>query len=339
MGEKLTPQQQKAKQLIKETHEARVKDAAARWKDPSWKPPQDADKPAEDKAPHAAAQEIIKGNLAPGSHLYAISADQQANVEKNRSFYAWNAWNYIGSTSGRMKVYDSSPFPEYRFFSKKYRPNFFQAFPLSALGDEEEVISSNQQRVADLRAQAASTNSASEAEKIVYRKRYYNATSGIFFRQRGAEKKVKRLIKEGKRTKPYQRSRLVGCSLPYAWEAHHLLPSHFFYQHLAMKHIRLLLRSVYDINDGRNIMFLPTSGSRLDWKPHKLPYHLGSHPKYDKFLKKRFKDVKQLLANIKAKELPHPGSPGKIEAKLHDLEQDGWDEIVRMGSSGPSKLQ
>ena len=338
MGRKLTPDEERKKAHIEKTHRERVKAPAFRQKDPSWKPPENAEKPDEEKEPHAEAQEIIRGNLARGSHMYVMGDGKEANVEKNRSFYAWNGWNYIGSTGARMQVYESSPFLEYKFFSRDYRANFYQSFPLAALGQEDEVITTNQRRVADLWAEIASTSNAGAVERHEYRRRYYSATSGIFFRQRNGEAKARRLLKEGKSKRPYQRSSLVGCSLPYRWEAHHLLPAHFFYKFLEMEHVELVLQSTYDINDGRNVMFLPTSASKIYWKPHKLPYHLGSHPDYDQQMERHFNDVKKKLEEIKGKELPHPDSPDSVEAKLHKVEARGWKLIRLIGSRGPTKL-
>jgi len=85
-------------------------------------------------------------------------------------------------------------------------------------------------------------------------------------------------------------------------------------------------------------MFLPTSASKIYWKPHKLPYHLGSHPSYDQQMETRFANIRKKLEEIKGKELPHPDSPDSVEAKLQEIEEQGWKRIKQMGSQGPTKL-
>ncbi|MFY0570808.1 AHH domain-containing protein [Archangium lansingense] len=336
MPNELTPQQKAGKELISNAYKQREKALAFRHRDPKWplQPDENKDAPKEEKEPHLAAQEVIKGNLSRGSHLYVFPDGKEAKVEKNQSFYAWNAWNYIGSAQGAGRnVYKNAPFDEYRFFSADFRANFFQGYPLAALGEKQKLLSDLQQKNKDLRKQIQSQKNKDEVEKLEYRKRYYNAVGGIHYKQDRAAAKAK------KRRKDYTPSRLVGCSLPYRWEAHHILPQNLFYTFLDQDHIELILASTYDINDGRNIIFLPTSPSRIYWKPHQLPNHVGPHPSYDKRVERSFTTLKSRLQAIKGKQLPHPDAPDSIEAKLHEMEQEAFDFLIAKGKRGPSHLK
>ncbi|RKG79057.1 AHH domain-containing protein [Corallococcus terminator] len=340
MGNELSAEEQARKELIESTYQARKKSLAFRTVDPSW-PRQDKkqqDKPKEKKEPHVAAQQLLKGNLARGSHMYVFPDGKEAKVESNASFYAWNAWNYIGSSSGRARnVYSSSPYEEYRFFDSNYRPNFYQAYPLAALGNKRRFLRGKEQRNARLTRRIAMFGRVDElqdaqdgvdVDRLEYSKRYNNAASGNFYRQDNEKAK----------NPAYVPSRLVGCSLPYEWEAHHMLPQNVFYTYFTQEEIELILSSTYDINDGRNIVFLPGSSSEIYWKPHKLPHHVGCHPQYDQQVEDWLQSVKETLKEIKGRELPHPDAAGSIETSLHQAEQQAFVFIKNVGQRGPLKL-
>ena len=111
-----------------------------------------------------------------------------------------------------------------------------------------------------------------------------------------------------------------------------------FYTYFTQEEIELILSSSYDINEGRNIIFLPGSSSEIYWKPHKLPSHVGCHPQYDQQVEEWLQSVKETLKEIKGKELPHPDAVGSIETSLHHAEQQAFSFIKNIGQHGPLKL-
>lgn len=341
MGNALTPEEKARKELIESTYQARKNALVFRHVDPSW-PRQDKkqqEKPKEKKEPHVAAQQVLKGNLACGSHMYVFPDGTEAKVETNASFYAWNAWNYIGSSAGRARnVYSDSPYEEYRFFDSKYRPNFYQAYPLAALGDRGKFLSSGKWRNERIGRRIGmfggpdepqDSRARAEVERLEYSRRYNQAGAGIFHRQ--DEKK--------KKDPGYVPSKLVGCEFPYQWQAHHLLPQNVFYSYFKEEELELILSSTYDINDGRNIIFLPVNPSEIYWKPHKLPNHCGSHPRYDQQVEEWLEPVRSNLRAIKGKELPHPDAANSVETTLHQVEQRAFNYLVSLGRKGPMELR
>ncbi|MCP3143969.1 AHH domain-containing protein [Pyxidicoccus xibeiensis] len=115
-----------------------------------------------------------------------------------------------------------------------------------------------------------------------------------------------------------KRSSVIGVTLPYPWEAHHLLSTNVFYKYLTLAQIKVILRSDYDINDGRNIIFLPQEP--IDTPVHKLPYHSSGHTQYDKKIKREMVTLKATLDDIVKNQRDHKEAAKMIEKELHDLE-------------------
>ncbi|KFA94147.1 AHH domain-containing protein, partial [Archangium violaceum] len=215
-----------------------------RLKNPATHTPSKNEAKADQNPDHIDGQSRVRGNLAPGRHSYVFHEGKlkQAYVQ---SYYAWNAWNYIGSKSDAVRnIYDQTQYAQYRFFAPDYRSNFFQLFPTPSLGSYD------------------SANAEYQAEKEPVLRRYYRRKTAVLFLS----------SRKGKRVD------FIGTSLPYSWEAHHLLPANVFYKELTIEQIKIILRTNYDINDGRNIIFLPENP--IDTPIHKLPYHSSGHNKY-----------------------------------------------------------
>ena len=67
---------------------------------------------------------------------------------------------------------------------------------------------------------------------------------------------------------------------------------------------------------------------------HRLPAHVDNHPQYTDGLESKFKQIKQDLDKVKATLKPHQRADFMAD-KLHNLEDDSFDEIVLIG---PTRL-
>jgi hypothetical protein len=257
----------------------------------------------EDQSPHLSSLAKVRGNLAPGSHLYTFSEDKlkQTHVQ---SYYSWNAWNYIGSKADASRdIYSSARLPEYRFFDSNHRPNFYQLYPTQALGSHADAHAQHQQATdRDLR-------------------RYYRRKKSIAWVSENLQ----------------LRTQFIGTTLPYPWQAHHLLPANVFHKNLTMEQIKIILRSDYDINDGRNIIFLPEQP--IDTPAHSLPYHASGHPAYDKKVTSLMSDLKKILTEVEKKNMDHKLAAAKVEEELHKLETTMFKYTRSLGKKPRQKLK
>ncbi|RKG91135.1 AHH domain-containing protein [Corallococcus terminator] len=127
---------------------------------------------------------------------------------------------------------------------------------------------------------------------------------------------------------------VVGCSFPYKWQAHHILPMNCFYTYLQDWHVRVILSSNYDINAGSNIIFLPEKPDGM--LHHKLPFHRSSHADYDIRLKGDFQKFQDLLNEKKEDDEPHEAIAENAEATLREMETEAFQYLSR--SFGMRKL-
>lgn len=135
-----------------------------------------------------------------------------------------------------------------------------------------------------------------------------------------------------------------GSKIPYAWEAHHMIPGEAFTSMKASvsgsepifnaKQYRLLLMSDYDINNGNNMIALPTNGMDFFQPVHNLIQHPSNHGNYTnrvvKEMKKVAKDLNQLTNDL---EKPHSELTVKIAQTLKDLENELWRLLIKIGKA------
>ena len=122
----------------------------------------------------------------------------------------------------------------------------------------------------------------------------------------------------------------IGQTLPYQWEAHHVLPMSCFMDYFTAKEIEVILLSDYDINDGQNIIFLPEHSE--DTAVHELPYHPSNHLKYNSEVKTKFQSIKDKIEEMIDEEKPHEAIAGSVEQKLHDIETDMFKFVKDFGT-------
>ena len=124
----------------------------------------------------------------------------------------------------------------------------------------------------------------------------------------------------------------VGQSVPYVWEAHHILPGSAFYYETASgpcftyQQLRLLLQTDYNLNHGHNIIMLPKESWAVP--VHTLLQHPGDHPQYTQRVMERLKEIsKDIQAKIDKGE-PHKDVVLDLFEQLKELEEEFWDFIV-----------
>lgn len=112
---------------------------------------------------------------------------------------------------------------------------------------------------------------------------------------------------------------------PYINQAHHLIPTSYLNRFPHHWQREVLKRVDYDINNGRNIMFLPAQ-AQDSWF-HLLPRHQSKHPRYTKVVASDAAAMSRQLEKYKnsepCKEKDELGD--SILKSLHDKQNDYWD--------------
>lgn len=124
---------------------------------------------------------------------------------------------------------------------------------------------------------------------------------------------------------------VVGQAIPYRWEAHHVLPMSFFFRYFTPQEIELILATEYDINDGRNIIFLPKNSHSSP--VHNLPYHPSDHPRYTKKVEDLFRELREKLEESKKENLCSKKNVDNrfLEKTLHQHESVMFEYIIGLG--------
>jgi hypothetical protein len=119
---------------------------------------------------------------------------------------------------------------------------------------------------------------------------------------------------------------------PYVNEAHHLLPeSAFTIPPFTSDQIKLLWMVDYDVNNKKNIIFLPKRTRDCDF--HLLPNHSGDHPRYTSLVKADMSKLRTQLNDIIKSDPDHKNwsPPNDIKKKLLDLQKDYWTYLTNCG--------
>lgn len=123
---------------------------------------------------------------------------------------------------------------------------------------------------------------------------------------------------------------------PYAWRAHHLLPSSAFYYEtkdkkpaFTYKQLRLILLSDYNINHGHNIIMLPWSDDSVFI--HCLLCHPSNHPDYTLKVMNEMQKVSRELQKVIDSQEPHGSLPEQCFERLKKLEDFFWRFLVVLG--------
>jgi hypothetical protein len=140
---------------------------------------------------------------------------------------------------------------------------------------------------------------------------------------------------------------------PYPNAAHHLVPCEIFSPGVVFTddELEILKHVVYDVNNGGNIIFLPSFSNAVEvyaltleerrervlryCNVHRLPAHLDCHKEYTAQVKKDCADLKQLLRSQLGKVCADWKPPQSIPEELFRLQDAYWHYIVAFGESRP----
>lgn len=119
--------------------------------------------------------------------------------------------------------------------------------------------------------------------------------------------------------------------VPYRNQAHHLVPRSTFLTLFSARQREVLLRVPYDINNGKNIMFLPER--MQDSYFSLLPYHSGDHRAYSNQVKRDAatlsKNLGKYLSQGLCEDARDPGQ--EIADKLMQLQDEYWNVLKNSG--------
>lgn len=172
----------------------------------------------------------------------------------------------------------------------------------------------------------------------------------------------------------YHFEHFITGQKPYSNIAHHLLPCDVFTpgEVFTEEELEILKRVPYDVNNGKNIIFLPgfsqavevmrlghgsKSGSEV-WKElgddtrrqhaaswqklalrycnvHRLPCHFDFHPDYIGQVKKDCTRLKRLVRGQLGKACENWKPPESIPRTLYKLQDEYWEYVVAFGENRP----
>jgi hypothetical protein len=122
----------------------------------------------------------------------------------------------------------------------------------------------------------------------------------------------------------------IGGS-PYANEAHHMLPVEAFGdKYFTAEQKEVLERIKYDVNNGKNIIFLPESDRDCEF--HNLPQHNGSHPDYTALVDGDMQNVRTDVDKVLAEDPEHKNySVQDMKKRFMDLQDQYWGHLASCG--------
>ncbi|QSQ23714.1 AHH domain-containing protein [Pyxidicoccus parkwayensis] len=151
----------------------------------------------------------------------------------------------------------------------------------------------------------------------------------------------------------YHFEQFLSGQKPYPNAAHHLVPCETFTPDVVFTEdeLEILKRVLYDVNNGGNIIFLPSFSNAVEvyaltiearrervlryCNVHRLPAHLDCHKDYTALVKADCADLKRLLRGQLVKVCADWKPPQSIPEELFRLQDRYWEYIVRFGESRP----
>ncbi|HYO52413.1 AHH domain-containing protein [Archangium sp.] len=118
---------------------------------------------------------------------------------------------------------------------------------------------------------------------------------------------------------------------PYKWVSHHLIPIEVFDSknelHFNDKQQELIRASGYDVNNGHNVVPLPT----WDVPAHCLLAHIGSHQQYTIQAMGLLDETRDQINEAIESGAPHAAFYPKLLKLLTKTEDDLWDKLKETG--------
>lgn len=140
---------------------------------------------------------------------------------------------------------------------------------------------------------------------------------------------------------------------PYPNAAHHLVPCEVFIpdEVFTDEELEILKRVEYDVNNGRNIIFLPSFSNAAEvhlltreerreqmlryCNVHRLPCHFDCHKDYTAQVKADCEKLVNLVRGQLGKVCASWKPPQAIPEELLKLQDEYWGYVVRFGESRP----
>lgn len=125
--------------------------------------------------------------------------------------------------------------------------------------------------------------------------------------------------------------------IPYSNQAHHVMPCEVFYEKKwDAKHLDVVLDCPYDINNKKNIIYLPQCCGRTYLRDyHLLPDHSSGHTAYNKRVVQQASEIYDKVDEAldeedceKAKDLRD-----EIKKLIESIETSNFNKLVRSGAS------
>jgi hypothetical protein len=122
-------------------------------------------------------------------------------------------------------------------------------------------------------------------------------------------------------------------SAPYSWVAHHLIPIEAFDSNNELrftdKQQELIRLSGYDVNNGHNIVPLPTK----EVPPHCLLAHVGNHLEYNKYALGQLDQARSDIDKAVESGEPHAAFYPTLLKMLTNIEDRLWQYLKKLGTS------
>ncbi|NMO15070.1 AHH domain-containing protein [Pyxidicoccus fallax] len=128
---------------------------------------------------------------------------------------------------------------------------------------------------------------------------------------------------------------LSGQTLPYLWQAHHMIPGEAFYTEDSSgkpvfdkaENFDILLQTPYDIDHGHNLIILPN----ISWAVpvHSLLQHPNNHNGYTLDVMQGLKSIDSAIDTLRGQEKPHEDIVANVFDDLKKLEENLWTGLLR----------
>ncbi len=132
----------------------------------------------------------------------------------------------------------------------------------------------------------------------------------------------------------FKNFKVKPANKPYPNHAHHLIPARGFITLFTHEQKMVLYRVEYDVNNGNNLIFLP---SHIDsCRYHYLPWHETNdgHSNYNTEVRESATTIEERLNEIIKEEnecTEDDNLPKDLPQKLEDLENKLWNILVNAG--------
>ena len=126
-----------------------------------------------------------------------------------------------------------------------------------------------------------------------------------------------------------------GQTLPYRWQAHHLIPEEAFYTEDSSgkpivdkdENFDILLQTPYDIDHGHNLILLPS----VSWAVpvHALLQHPNNHNDYTEDVIQGLKRINSEIDTLRGQGQPHEAIVANVFESMKAMEGELWRNLLK----------